>query len=153
MKIKFLIIIGIIIASGFFISTSGMFTPFYSDINDCYYEENGERYPCRIIDGWYDVVLFYPESSLSEDETEFLQIKNNMENVGYDICDIQLKEGKIFIHLMWIFEGSDAEKKIVSKIPSDVDYEIIYHEGYSDYFINLESKYDCQEPIGLTDTS
>lgn len=80
------------------------------------------------------------------DETEFLQIKNNMENVGYHICDIQLEENKILIVLNWIFEDSEPEKMILSQIPANVSYEIKYLDEYSDYFISKESVFAC---VGL----
>ena len=75
--------------------------------------------------------------------TQFDEIKFNIEKIEYDICDIQFKENKIFIDLNWIFEGTPQERKIISKIPYWIDYEIIYHEGYSDYFISPITANTC----------
>jgi hypothetical protein len=41
------------------------------------------------------------------------------------------------------FKDSDPEKNIISNIPSSVNYEIVYHEGYSDYFINTITAHTC----------
>ncbi len=79
-------------------------------------------------------------------ETQFADIRNNIEDIGYDVCNIRLEENTIIIDLNWIFEGTEKEKKIISKIPSDADYKIIYHEGYTDYFINTETGHECDYP-------
>lgn len=106
--------------------------------NLCFMEKSGVELK---HDGECENVPF-PEYQL--DETEFLQIKNNMENVGYHICDIQLEENKILIVLNWIFEDSEPEKMILSQIPSNVNYEIKYLDEYSDYFISKESIFACE---------
>jgi hypothetical protein len=78
-------------------------------------------------------------------ETKFQEIKYDIEQTGYGICDIKLEESKIIIDLNWIFNDSSAEKEIISKIPFDVDYEIIYHNGYTDYFINEITSNTCDQ--------
>jgi len=76
-------------------------------------------------------------------KAQFDVIKNDIEKTGYDICEIRLDENKIIIDLNQIFEGSEPEKRIISKIPTYFDYEIVYHEGYSDYFINTITGHEC----------
>lgn len=83
-------------------------------------------------------------------ETQFNEIKHQIQQTGYSICNIKLEENKIIIDLNWIFEGSDAEKKIISKIPPSINYEIIYHEGYTDYFINTITGHEC-DSLEITD--
>lgn len=91
-----------------------------------------------------------PES-LSESITEsrFEEIKEDIEKTEYDICNIRLKDNKIIIDLHKFFEGSEPETKIISKIPSTVDYEIVYHDGYSDYFINTLTAHSCDELVNI----
>ncbi len=86
----------------------------------------------------------YPATQSTLDETEFLEIKNNMESLGYHICDVSLKENKITLTLNWIFEGTEHEKIILSQIPSNVNYHIKYDDSYSDYFISEESVHSCE---------
>ena len=86
----------------------------------------------------------------SEPEPQSLQarfetIKEKIEKTGYDICDIRLDENKIIIDLHKFFEGTEQEQKIISKIPSTTNYEIVYHEGYSDYFIGTETAHGCEK--------
>ncbi|WP_016939759.1 hypothetical protein [Candidatus Nitrosopumilus sediminis] len=81
------------------------------------------------------------ESLLST--TQFEEIKSNIEETQYNICDIQLEENKIILHLNWVFKGSPQEEKIISKIPPNMDYQTIYHQGYSDYFINAITAQQC----------
>ena len=107
--------------------------------NQCFLEKSGVELK---HDGKCENFTF-PEYQL--EETEFLQIKNNMENIGYHICNIQLEENKILIVLNWIFEGSELEKMILSQIPSNVSYEIKYLGGYTDYFITKESVFPCED--------
>ena len=76
-------------------------------------------------------------------ESQFEEIKSNIEKTQYDICDIRLEDNKIIVDLHKFFKESEPEKMIISKIPSNVDYEIIYHEGYSDYFIGSDTTNTC----------
>lgn len=76
--------------------------------------------------------------------TQFEEIKNDIESTGYDICDIRIENDKIIIDLHKFFKDSEPKKKIISKIPSNVNYEIIYHEGYSDYSINTMTSHECE---------
>ncbi|MGY5148048.1 MAG: hypothetical protein ACW9W4_08625 [Candidatus Nitrosopumilus sp. bin_7KS] len=73
----------------------------------------------------------------------FQDIKSNILGLGYSICEIQLDDDKITIDLHKFFKDSEPEKKIISQIPS-VEYEIVYHEGYSDYFINTITSHQCE---------
>ncbi|MGY5148399.1 MAG: hypothetical protein ACW9W4_10415 [Candidatus Nitrosopumilus sp. bin_7KS] len=73
----------------------------------------------------------------------FEDIKSNILGLGYSICDIQLNDDKITIDLHKFFKDSEPEKKIISQIPY-VKYEIVYHEGYSDYFINTITSHECK---------
>ena len=77
-------------------------------------------------------------------ETKFQEIKYDIEQTGYGICDIKLEESKIIIDLNWIFNDSSAEKEIISKIPSFVDYQIVYYDGYTDYFIGEDTANTCE---------
>ena len=86
--------------------------------------------------------------------SEFEKIRQDIESMEYDICNIRLKEDKIILDLHQIFEGTEHEKRITSKIPSAVDYEIVYHEGYTDYFINTMTAHECgplENPVSLND--
>ncbi|MCE2506707.1 MAG: hypothetical protein J4F36_09650 [Nitrosopumilaceae archaeon] len=83
------------------------------------------------------------EVQLQPLEAQFVDIKDSIEKTGYDICDIRLEGDIVVIDLHKFFEGSDPEKKILSQIPSYVNYEIVYHEGYSDYFIGTETAHGC----------
>ncbi len=78
-------------------------------------------------------------------ESQFEEIKSNIEKTEYGICDIRLEENKIILDLHKFFEGSDPEKQIISQIPSSVDYEIVYYDGYSDYFIGPDTFHTCDE--------
>jgi hypothetical protein len=84
-----------------------------------------------------------PLISTNISESQFEEIKSNIEKTEYDVCDIRLEDNKIVIDLHKFFEGSEPENKIISKIPSNVDYEIFYYDGYSDYFINTITAHTC----------
>lgn len=77
-------------------------------------------------------------------ETQFEEIKYDIEQTGYDICNIKLEENKIIIDLNWIFKDSPEEKEIISKIPSFVNYQIVYYDGYTDYFIGEDTANTCE---------
>ncbi|AJM93097.1 hypothetical protein [Nitrosopumilus piranensis] len=87
---------------------------------------------------------FCPKEPTLLSELQFEEIKFNIEKTQYDICDVRLQDNKIILDLHKFFEGSDPEKKIISQIPSSVNYEIVYHEGYSDYFIGTETAHGCE---------
>lgn len=72
-----------------------------------------------------------PELKLSK--KSFEEIKNDIEKTEYGICGIEIKQNKIIIHLNWIFEGSEQEHEIISKIPDDINYQIIYYDDYVDF--------------------
>lgn len=95
------------------------------------------------------LILMILSLSLFSLEAQFDGIKNNIEKTGYDICEIRLEKNKIIIDLNQIFEDSEPEKKIKSKIPSYFDYEIVYHEGYTDYFINTITAHECDSEYKL----
>ena len=84
------------------------------------------------------------EVQLQPLEAQFVDIKDSIEKIGYDVCDIRLEDDIVVIDLHKFFEGSDPEKKIISQIPSSVNYKIVYHEGYSDYFIGTETAHGCE---------
>ena len=69
MKTRILIIVVAMSIFGILIFTSGVFTPLYSNIGECYYVDSDDtneiKHSCKIIDGWYDV-LFEPELSLDK---------------------------------------------------------------------------------------
>ncbi|MGH1569264.1 MAG: hypothetical protein ACRBBZ_08860 [Nitrosopumilus sp.] len=87
-------------------------------------------------------------------ESKSEEIKSHMEKTQYDICNVQLEDNKIIIDLHKFFEGSDPEKQIISQIPTPVDCEIVCPNGYSDYFIGLDTshtcdKTQCESPLAL----
>lgn len=84
-----------------------------------------------------------PLTNINISESQFEEIKSDIEKTEYDICDIRLEDNKIIIDLHKFFKGSEPENKIISKIPSNVDYEIFYYDGYSDYFINTITAHTC----------
>ena len=47
--------------AGILIFTSGMFTPLYSNTEECYYVDSDDtnkiKHPCNIVDGWYDTLF------------------------------------------------------------------------------------------------
>lgn len=86
---------------------------------------------------------FCPKESMPE--SQFEKIKSDIEKTQYDICDIRLEDNKIIIDLHKFFKDSESEKKIISQIPEFLHYEIVYHEGYSDYFINTETAHGCEK--------
>jgi len=121
--------------------------------NECFFENiEGVMEPCYIEIGYFEWPFHPPlpiqelqcdEICLDDYEAPFEEIKNNIEKTGYGICDVRLEENKIILDLHKFFKDSDPEKKIISQIPSSIDYEIVYHEGYSDYFINTDTWHEC----------
>jgi|CXWL01.1.fsa_nt_gi hypothetical protein len=77
-------------------------------------------------------------------EIQFKEIKYNIEQTHYHVCNIKLEKNKIIIDLNWIFKNSPEEKEIISKIPSFVDYQIVYYDGYTDYFIGEDTANTCE---------
>lgn len=63
----------------------------------------------------------------------FQEIINDIEKLEYGICGIEVKQNKIVIHLNWIFEDTKQEQEIISKIPNDIDYQIIYYDDYVNF--------------------
>lgn len=91
MKSRLLIIIVTMSISGILIFTSGVFTPLYSNTEECYYVDSDDtnkiKHPCKIVDGWYDT-LFESELSLDASaESEYdlrLQECSNLFNDIYE---------------------------------------------------------------------
>ncbi len=79
-KTRFLIIIGIVATITILaFSTSGMSTPLYSHISECYYTDgNNIPHPCMIIDGWYDVLLQSTTQTIDEPcDPKYMVVGNN----------------------------------------------------------------------------
>ena len=127
-------------------------TYLFSQMSECMYPSVGtNRIPYDFGFCWELFVNGHlPYSSEPELEPRSLQarfetIKESMMKTGYDICDIRLDENKIVVDLHKFFEGTEQEQKIISKIPSTTNYEIVYHEGSSDYFIGTETAHRCEK--------
>ena len=125
-------------------------TYLFFQMSECMYPSVGtNRIPYDFSFCWELFVNGHlPYSSEPEPQSlqaRFETIKESIEKTGYDICDIRLDENKIVIDLHKFFEGTEQEQKIISKIPSTTNYKIVYHEGYSDYFINTMTSHKCRE--------
>lgn len=86
-RYKILVIILISIVSVILISTSGVFTPLYSDVSECWYFDGDDRNKrgCLVIDGWFDALLY--------------QISENPRTIQtvislHDIAEIKSYKGK-----------------------------------------------------------
>ena len=127
-------------------------TYLFSQMSECMYPSVGTNRISYDFGFCWELLVNGHLPYSSEPEPQSLQarfetIKESIEKTGYDICDIRLDENKVIVDLHKFFEGTEQEQKIISKIPSTTNYEIVYHEGYSDYFINTKTTHKCGELI------